>query len=210
MRILFIIIADMLTIIIIILIAGYSFETLLDYLNIKNWSKKVPEIVSDVYPEEKYLKAREYALANYRFSQLTSLVSFIFMLVILIMGGFGWLDEQVRFYTSSNVLIAIIFFGIIAIASDLLSLPFAIYKTFVIEEKFGFNKTTVKTFIADKLKGYLLMIIFGSLILAALIKVFEITGQNFWWIAWAFLTLLMLVITVFYTSWILPIFITLL
>ena len=196
----------MLTIILLILIIGFIFEAILDYLNIKNWSLKVPSIVCDIYSDEKYSKAREYALVNYRFTQITSLISFLFMLILLINGSFGWLDEYVRGFTNSPVFVAILFFGILAIASDLLSLPFSIYKTFVIEEKFGFNKTTVKTFITDKLKGYLLMIIIGGVVLSALVKTFELTGNNFWWLAWIFLTVLMLLVTVFYTSWILPLF----
>ena len=197
---------DMINLILIILIAGFIFEVILEYLNIKNWPLKMPAIANSIYSEEKYLKAREYAFVNYRFSQLTSIISFVLLMIILINGGFGWLDRIIRDYTSSPSLIAILFFGILAIVSDLFSLPFAIYKTFVIEEKFGFNKTTVRTFMIDKVKGYLLMIVFGSIVITALVQVFEITGKNFWWIAWSFLTLLMMLITVFYTTWILPLF----
>ena len=130
----------MLTLIILILIVGYNFEVVLDYLNIKNWSEKVPEKVSDFYSKEKYQKARSYSLVNYRFSTVSSLISFIIMLVALIMGFFGWLDEYIRQFTDSPIWIAILFFGIIGLGSDLISMPFSIYKTFVIEEKFGFNK----------------------------------------------------------------------
>ncbi len=196
----------MLNLILIILISGFIFETILEYLNIKNWAPEVPDILSDIYSKEKYEKAREYAVVNYRFSQLVSLVSFISILLILSFGLFGWLDDKIRVYLHSPAYIAMAFFGIIGIASDLLSLPFSVYKTFVIEERFGFNKTTVKTFIMDKLKSYLLMIVIGAIVLFILVNIFQLTGSNFWWIAWAFLTVLMLLITVFYTSWILPIF----
>lgn len=196
----------MLKLILVILIFSFLLETILDYLNIKNWSEKVPSAVSDIYSDEKYSKARDYAVANYRFSQISSLISFIFMLFLLLFRGFGLLDDYIREYTSSPILVAILFFGILAIASDLLSLPFSLYKTFVIEEKFGFNKTTIKTFIIDKLKGYFLMIVIGGAVLATLVKTFQLTGNNFWWIAWIFLSALMLVLMVFYTSWILPLF----
>lgn len=196
----------MLTIILLILVFGFIVESVLDYLNIRNWTDKVPTMVSDVYSEEKYRKAKLYAVANYRVGQIISIISFILILVVLLNGGFGWLDTRIRSITDSPVVLAIIFFGILALVSDLISLPFSIYKTFVIEEKFGFNKTTVKTFILDKLKGYLLMILIGSAVIAALVKVFELTGNNFWWIAWMFLTVLMLLITMFFTSWLLPIF----
>ena len=196
----------MLNLILTILIFSFLLETILDYVNIKNWSEKVPASVSDIYSDEKYSKARDYAIANYRFSQISSSISFIVMLFLLLIGGFGVLDDYIRGFTSSPVIVALLFFGILAIASDLLSLPFSIYKTFVIEEKFGFNKTTIKIFISDKLKGYFLMIIIGGGVLAALVKTFQLTGSNFWWLAWIFLSVLMLVMMVFYTSWILPLF----
>ena len=196
----------MLNLILTILIFSFLLEAILDYLNIKNWSEKVPSAVSDIYSDEKYSKARDYAIANYRFSQFSSSISFIVMLLLLLFRGFGFLDDYIREFTSSPILAATLFFGILAIASDLLSLPFSLYKTFVIEEKFGFNKTTIKTFIIDKLKGYFLMIIIGGGVLAALVKTFQLTGNNFWWLAWIFLSALMLVMMVFYTSWILPLF----
>jgi STE24 endopeptidase len=196
----------MLTLIILILFISFDIEIFLNYLNIKNWSAKIPDIVSDIYKEEKYFKAREYAISNYRFSLLSSSFSLIFMLNALFFGLFGLVDEFVRGITSNPIYIAILFFGILAFISDIISLPFTIYHTFVIEEKFGFNKTTVRTFISDKLKGYALMIILGGGVLAILVKTFELTGHDFWWLAWIFLTILMLLITVFYTSWILPLF----
>lgn len=196
----------MLTIIIIILSVSYILEIVLNFLNIKNWILTIPSMVKEVYTEKKYQKAREYALVNFRFTQFASLIGIVIMLILLYIGGFGLLDEYVRGFTDSPVIVAILFFAILGLASDFLSLPFSVYKTFVIEEKFGFNKTTVKTFIFDKLKGYLLAIIIGSAFIALLVKIFEFTGNNFWWIVWIFFTVLMLFMMVFYTSWILPIF----
>ncbi len=196
----------MLTIIFTILVGGFFFETILDYLNIKNWSPEVPRIMEDVFTDEKYKTARNYSTINYRFSTLSSLFSLVIMTLALAGGLFGKLDEYIRSISSSPTIIALLFFGIIGIVSDFLSLPFSLYKTFIIEEKFGFNKTTVKTFITDKLKGYFLAIILGGLVLSVLVKVFEITGNNFWWMTWIFLTVIILLATIFYASWILPIF----
>src|SRR5687768_6964188 len=142
----------MLTIIITIIIAGFIFDLVLDYLNIKNWSPIVPQSVSDIYSKEKYQKAREYVQVNYRFNLITASYSLILLLTALLTGFFGWLDQSIRTLSDSPVVIAILFFGIIGLASDLLSLPLSIYRTFVIEEKFGFNKTTPRTFIFDKIK----------------------------------------------------------
>ena len=170
----------MLIIIITILLISYLLEIVLDFLNIRNWKLNIPSMVREVYTEKKYQKAREYALVNFRLRQVTSLIGIIIMLNLLNIGGFGLLDEYVRGFTDSPVIVAILFFLILGFASDLLSLPFSIYKTFVIEEKFGFNNTSVKTFIFDKLKGYLLMIIIGTAFITILVKIYEFTGNNFW------------------------------
>ena len=137
---------------------------------------------------------------------LTSSLGFAVTVAVLLCGGFGWLDRIVRHYTGNPVWIAILFFGIIGIASDVLSMPFTIYQTFVIEEKFGFNKTTVKTFILDKLKGYLLGAIIGGGLLAVIIIIYEKTGTNFWWMAWIVAAAFMMFATMFYASVILPLF----
>lgn len=196
----------MLNLILIILIAGFLFDFILDYLNIKNWSDKVPDLLKDVYSEEKYLKAKEYAIVNYRFSKIVSFLSLGIILFCLLTGLFGKLDDYVRTISSNPIWIALIFFGVIGLVSDLVSTPFAFYKTFVIEQKFGFNKTSLKTFFADKIKGYLLAALLGGIILSILIKIFEMTGTNFWWLAWLFLITFMFLTTVFYASWILTVF----
>jgi STE24 endopeptidase len=195
-----------LAIIIIILLFDFLFESILDYLNIRNWSPEIPAVVKDKYDVEKYSKARQYALVNYKFGMISGGFSLLVLLIALLSGFFGWLDTIMRNYTSSPVFIAIIFFGAIGLISDLLTTPFKLYRTFVIEEKFGFNKMTIKTFVTDKLKGYVLSIVLGGLVIGLLVKIFELTGDNFWWLAWFFMTILMLLITVFYASWIVPIF----
>jgi STE24 endopeptidase len=196
----------MLAIIIIILIADFIFESVLDLLNIRNWSPEIPALVQDKYDPEKYSRAREYARVNYRFGLLSGSFSLVILLIALLTGFFGWLDDYIRSFSSSPALIAILFFGVLCLISDLISTPFKLYRIFIIEEKFGFNKMTLKTFIADKCKSYLLSLLLGGAIIGILAKIFEVTGNNFWWIAWVFITVLMLLITVFYASWILPLF----
>ena len=196
----------MLYFILIILVSGFLFDLILDYLNIKNWSSNVPDLLKDVYSDDKYVKAKEYATVNYQFSKIESLFSLGVILFCLLTGLFGKLDDYSRTISDNPIWIALVFFGIIGLVADLFSTPFAWYKTFVIEQKFGFNKTSWRTFITDKAKGYLLAALFGGIILSALVKIFEITGTNFWWIAWLFLIVFMFLTTVFYASWILPIF----
>ncbi|HNT49504.1 MAG TPA: M48 family metallopeptidase [Cyclobacteriaceae bacterium] len=195
-----------LIVIVAIVVVSYLFDQLLDYLNLKAQRADIPTEIESFYNKEKYLKSLDYQRVQTRFSFLTAGFSFILSLSMLVFGGFGWIDSLLRPFISNEIFLALVFFGIIMIASDLLTLPFQWYSTFVIEEKFGFNKTTPKTFIADKLKGYLLGAIVGGGLLALLIYLVNTLGPGFWlWfglIAAAFV----LFVNMFYTSLILPLF----
>src|SRR4051812_2597853 len=160
-------------VIVAIIVFDFVIDKYLDYLNLKNWSPQLPKEAEGIYDAEKYRKSMEYYKVNHRFGLLTSTFSLALVLVMLFSGGFGWVDNYVRSITTHPVGMALLFFAILGIASDILSTPFSVYHTFVIEEKFGFNKTTVKTFILDKLKGYLLGIILGGGIFAIIILIYE-------------------------------------
>src|SRR5690606_10006491 len=153
-----------------------------------------------------YLKSLAYHRESTRFGFITSAFGFLLTLLMLIFHGFGWLDSLLRPFINNEIILALAFFGILMLTSDILTIPFQWYSTFVIEEKYGFNKTTVKTFISDKLKGYLLGALVGGGLLSLLIWLMEILGSSFWiWfalIAAAFI----LFVNVFYTSLILPLF----
>lgn len=125
---------------------------------------------------------------------------------MLYLGGFAFLDGLAWSFTDNQILLALFFFGIIALGADLLSLPFSIYATFVIEEKFGFNKTTVKTFILDKVKGLLLGGLIGGGLLALIVWIFAATGPWFWLIAWALISGFMVFMSMFYSNLIVPLF----
>lgn len=197
---------QILWIIIAIATAGYLFDLVLEILNLKAQRTEIPSEVAGFYDGERYLQSLEYHKVRTRFSFLSGAFGFVLSLAMLALGGFGILDHWLRLHIETPLFLSLAFFGIIMVGSDLLSLPFQWYSTFVIEERFGFNKTTPRTFIVDKLKGYVI----GALIGAALFSVFVFLvnqfGQNFWiWfgiVAAAFL----LLINMFYTSWILPMF----
>lgn len=189
-----------------IIIAGFTFGKLLDFLNYKSQKKILPEEFKDIYDAEKYSKSVAYHKTLTRFSFLTDTFSFLLVIVILLTGFLGVLDSFLRNYFENEILLALIFFGILYFGSDLLSLPFQIYSTFVIEEKFGFNKTTPKIFVTDKLKGYLLAIIFGGAILGALLYLVINLGQDFWIYFWVVIALVMVLLNMFYASWIVPLF----
>src|SRR3954466_14172598 len=125
-------------VIISIILIDFFFDKILDYLNLKNLSPELPKEAEGIYDKEKYKKSQEYYKANHNFSTLTGMVSLAGLLLMLFFHGFAFVDSFVRNYTSNPILMALIFFGILGLASDLLGLPFSIYGTFVIEEKFGF------------------------------------------------------------------------
>jgi STE24 endopeptidase len=195
-----------LTIILVIVSIGYLADQLLDYINLKAQRRDIPDEIAAFYDRDKYLRSLDYHKELTTFSFITSAVSFAGSFLMLWLGGFGWLDSVLRPVIESQILLSLAFFGVLMLASDILTLPFQWYSTFVIEEKYGFNKTTIKTFIVDKLKGYLLGAIVGGGLLSLLIWLVNAIGPNFWiWfsmIAAAFV----LFINMFYTSIIVPMF----
>ncbi|MCK5468816.1 MAG: M48 family metallopeptidase [Cyclobacteriaceae bacterium] len=168
--------------------------------------EELPDEVKGIYDEEKYKKSISYARANNKFGLLTSSFSFILSFVLLATGFFGWFDQQVHGFIVTEELVSLAFFGLLFLASDILNIPFQLYDTFVIEEKFGFNKTTSKTFILDKLKGYVLAGVIGGLILFVLLKLINLFGPDFWIYFWIVISVFILFINMFYTSLILPLF----
>jgi STE24 endopeptidase len=195
-----------LIIIISITIFSYVTDQILDYINLKAQRSDIPKEVEAFYEKEKYLKSLAYHRELTRFSFLTSGVSFSLSFVMLVTGGFGWLDSLLKPHLQSEIVLALAYFAVLMLASDILTLPFQWYSTFVIEEEYGFNKTTIKTFITDKLKGYLLAAIIGGGLLSALIYLIETIGPNFWiWFS-IIAALFVLIVNMFYTSLILPMF----
>jgi STE24 endopeptidase len=195
-----------LIIIISITIVSYVTDQILDYINLKAQRTDIPKEVEAFYEKEKYLKSLAYHRELTRFSFVTSAVSFLLSFVMLVTGGFGWLDSLLKPHLQSEIVLALAYFAVLMLASDILTLPFQWYSTFVIEEKYGFNKTTIKTFITDKLKGYLLTAIIGGGLLSALIYLIETIGPNFWiWFS-VIAALFVLFVNMFYTSLILPMF----
>jgi STE24 endopeptidase len=187
-------------------IVSYLFDQILDYINLKAQRKDIPTEVEGFYNKEKYQKSLDYQKDRTSFSFITAGFSFLLSIAMLGMGGFGWLDGLLRPFFSSEILLALVFFGTIMIISDILTIPFQWYSTFVIEEKYGFNKTTVKTFIADKLKGYLLGALIGGALLSILIYLVNSIGPNFWIWFGLLAAAFTLFVNMFYTSLILPLF----
>ena len=198
--------ATLFYIIIAIIILDFLIDQVLDALNAKRYNDPVPDVLADVFNEEEYRKSQQYKMTNYRFGILSSTFSLVVLLLFLFLDGFDFVDSIARSVSDNAIVIALIFFGIIMLGSDLLSLPFSWYHTFVIEEKFGFNKTTPKTFIFDKLKGWGMTIILGGGILALIIWFYQLSGENFWWYAWLLVAVFSIFLNMFYARLIVPLF----
>ena len=193
-------------IIIAILIANYVIDTFLDHLNARLYNTAIPDLLADVYDPEAYEKSQRYKATSYRFSVLSQAVSFVAVLLFFFLDGFAFVDEWVRQFSDNDIVIALLFFGVIIVASSLLSLPFSYYSTFVIEQEFGFNKATKTTFFLDKIKGALLSAVVGGGLLALIILIYQKTGDNFWWYAWVVVTVFTVFMNFFYARLFVPIF----
>ncbi len=194
------------SIIFVILIVQFIIETILNHLNAKKFSDPIPEELGDVFNEAEYLKSQAYKKTNYRFGLLSSSFSLVLTLGVLWFGGFDWVDKIAMGVSDNIILRALIFFGIIMFGSDLLTTPFSWYQIFVIEEKYGFNKTTAKIFLTDKIKGWIMMIVLGGGILALVIWFFEWAGSDFWLYAWGLIAVFTIFMNLFYSRLIVPIF----
>ena len=188
------------------LIGEFLLRTLVRVLNLKALDSGLPNEFQGYYDEEKYARSQEYTRVNTRFAFFTTSFDFIVILVFILFGGFNFVDQIIRGFGLSTLPSGLAFFGILFFASDLISTPFSLYQNFVIEEDFGFNKMTLKTFILDKLKGYLLTLALGGVFLTAILFFFEKTGEYGWLYAWGIIGLFMILIQPLFTLVIAPMF----
>ena len=188
------------------LIGEFLLRTLVRILNLKALDPGLPNEFQGYYDEEKYARSQEYTRVNTRFAFFTTSFDLIVILVFILFGGFNFVDQIIRGFGLSTLPSGLAFFGILFFASDLISTPFSLYQNFVIEEDFGFNKMTLKTFILDKLKGYLLTLALGGVFLTAILFFFEKTGEYGWLYAWGIIGLFMILIQPLFTLVIAPMF----
>jgi STE24 endopeptidase len=189
-----------------ILIADFIFERYLEHLNRKSMRLELPEELKDVFDAEQYRKQQEYKRTNDRFGTLTSSFSFLLIMLMLFLGGFSLVDLWAKHITDHPVFTVLVFFGILAIAADIINTPFSIYDIFVIEEKFGFNRMTPGLFILDKLKGWVLGGAIGGGLLALIVWFYLSTGSMFWLYAWVLAVVFTIFMAMFYSSLIVPLF----
>jgi STE24 endopeptidase len=193
-------------IIIAIIVANFLIEKILGALNASRFYDPIPPEVANVYDEDTYRKSQRYKKERYGFGVFTSSVTLLATLLLFFLDGFAYVDALARGLVDGALAVALVFFGIILLAGDLLMLPFSYYSTFVIEERYGFNKTTYRTFFLDKLKGWGLTIIVGGLLLGVVIWLYQTAGTNFWWYAWLVVAIFTVATNLFYARLIVPIF----
>ncbi|MEC7879721.1 MAG: M48 family metallopeptidase [Bacteroidota bacterium] len=188
-----------------LVIFNFLFSTGLEYINHLNWKDLIPNELKDFYKPKKYKKAREYSIRKNKISLISNLCSFTLIISLLCFNGYGYINDFSLNYDSSYIQSGI-FFLILYLISIMISIPFSYYNTFVIEENFGFNKTTKKTFFLDIIKSFIITIIIGSILLFPSIYLFETLESGFWIWLWAGVSALMIFINMFYTDLIVPIF----
>tara|TARA_B100001057_G_scaffold432200_1_gene460174 strand:- start:1757 stop:3013 length:1257 start_codon:yes stop_codon:yes gene_type:complete len=202
-------------IIISLVIFNYLFSNILDYINNRNWKDEIPNELKDFYDKEKYKKAKNYALSKNKIGLFSSSISFILVISLLFFNGYGIIDQFANsdlfksfesLKINSSFIQSGVFFLILFILNSVISIPFSYYNTFVIEEKFGFNKTTKSTFFIDIIKSTFLSLFIGGILLFLVLFLYDNLNEGFWLWLWIGLSLLMILINMFYADLIVPIF----
>ena len=185
---------------------GFVFSSILEYLNSKNWKDSVPDSLKDFYKESDYKKAKSYKLDRDRVSLISSLISTILTIIFIFSGVYGKVSDYSLYYFDSPFLQSASFFLFFLMISTIINLPISYYSIFTIEEKYGFNKSTLSTFIKDKIKGLIISLLIGGFILYISIQLYSFFEANFWLWLWVFLSAIIIFTNMFYTTLIVPIF----
>lgn len=188
------------------LVLDFVLTLVADLLNLKALSSELPGELADVYDAEAYRKSQEYTRVRTRFGFVTGTFSLAVLLGFWFAGGFPWLDGLVRGLGFGPIVTGILYVGLLVVGRGILSIPFAVYSTFVIEERFGFNRTTPKVFVLDLVKSLALSAGLGVPVFAAILFLFERTGEAAWLYCWVFVAAFLVVIQYVFPTWIAPIF----
>jgi STE24 endopeptidase len=187
---------DTILLIIIIFISfDFALRMILKLLNRSHLNKKPSAVVSEIYDADQYQKSQLYQKKQTNISLISGSLGFLVLFVMLWMQGFAWFDNLAGNFFTNPILKGLLFFGLLGLLSDIISLPFELYNTFIIEERFGFNRSTVATFIFDKIKSWALALVIGGIALALLIGTWELLGFWFWIPAWLLMSLIILVLS---------------
>ena len=189
-----------------LILFGFIFSSILEYLNSKNWKDSVPDSLKDFYKESDYKKAKSYKLDKDKISLISSLISTTLTIIFIFSGVYGKVSDYSLYYFDNPFLQSAGFFLFFLLISTIISFPISYYSIFTIEEKYGFNKTTFSTFIRDKIKGLIISLLIGGFILYISIQLYNFFEANFWLWLWVFLSVIIIFTNMFYTTLIVPIF----
>ena len=193
-------------IIFVALILEYALSLVGDLLNLKALKAELPQSLEGIYEKEEYSRSQEYIRATTRFGLVSGSFTLLVLLAFWFSGGFNWFDQVVREWNFIPLVSGLLYIGLLVCASGLLTLPFSIYGTFVIEERFGFNRTTPRTFLSDLVKGLGLALLLGGLLLAAILALFQYAGTYAWIYCWAAVVMFSLAMQYIAPTWIMPLF----
>lgn len=196
----------LLAIIIGLIVFEFVLDEFLDYINIKKMSPELPEEVKGIYDNDKYSMSQKYEKEKYKFWLISSVFSFVLMLILLSTWFFWKLDMIVRTYIENDILISLVFFAVLMIGQTILSFPFSYYGTFVIEERYGFNTSSKKIFFSDTIKSFILSMLLWCIIGWLVIYTYLKLQDNFWLYAWAILSSFSILMMMFYSNLIVPLF----
>ncbi|MDD5093985.1 MAG: M48 family metallopeptidase [Dehalococcoidia bacterium] len=194
------------SVILVALGADFLLNLVANILNLKALKLEIPPDLEGIYKPEEYRKSQEYTRTTTRFGLLTSTFNLVLLLCFWFIGGFDWLDQVVREWGFISLVNGLLYIGILSLAHGLLTLPFGIYATFVIEERFGFNRTTPRIFGTDMLKGLFLALLLGAPVLAGILALFQYLGDFAWIYCWIAVTLFGLALQFVAPTWIMPLF----
>ena len=180
--------------------------SVLEYLNEKSKNVPMSPVATEIFSADEYAKSLEYGTAKYKVERLTSTLSTVVMLSAIILGWFAWLDQAIRERISNDLLVTVAFFGVLIFGVMIANLPVSYYSTFVIEEKFGFNKTTKKLFVVDSIKQMLLSIVLGLPVIYLIAWIYQSLESKFWLVGWLAVTAISLFMFIFGTRIFLPMF----
>ena len=188
------------------ILVDFAAGRVIDYLNESNKNVALTGVAAEIYNPDEYAKSLEYGTAKYKVEMLTSVMTTVIMLSAIILGWFAWLDQAIRDRYSNDLLVTVIFFGVLILVSMIGNLPISYYSTFVIEEKFGFNKTTKKLFVMDTIKQLLLSVALGLPVIALIAWIYQNLETTFWLVGWLAVSAITLFMFVFGTRIFLPMF----
>jgi STE24 endopeptidase len=188
------------------LIFEFSLQLVGNLLNLRALKLEPPPDLDGVYKAEEYRKSQEYLRTKTRFGLIASSFSLFLLLTFWFAGGFNWFDQVIRSWSFTPLVNGLLFIGILILAQTILTLPFSIYGIFVIEERFGFNRTTPRTFFLDHVKGFGLAILLGGPLLAGILALFQYAGSYAWIYCWVAVVIFSLVMQYIAPTWIMPLF----